>query len=374
MGGNESKINYETVDRTDPSARAQGEKRSQEENEERMSELRDKMEKDRALALRKAKGRALNEDGAQRMRLEKQRREREENARRLKEEEAFLQLKLELMMYDFHIRPRISKESFTGLQVDDVDLIRIALIGPTGSGKTSFIGTLQRALGEAEQSAFEQGTGSEGTILLEEYYVHKKIRMIDTRGFFESDEKLLDECLRIMSGRIRPGEEVVRNSDKSNAAANQEPTHPVRVRQHLSRCPHAVVFVVKANDPRLKDGNYKETLKKIREYFREDGYAPVTVITYLDKLKDEKEKDDAFDQASWATGSPCEKTYFIANYTHVRDKRSDAIDRAALDILDSALLSAERFIRIRKQREKNKMERDVVAGGNRERMSELRDK
>ena len=63
----------------------------------------------------------------------------------------------------------------------------------------------------------------------------------------------------------------MRNSDKSNAAANREPTHPVRVRQHLSRCPHAVVFVVKANDPRLKDGNYKETLKKIREYFREDG-------------------------------------------------------------------------------------------------------
>ena len=147
--------NYETVDRTDPSARAQGEKRAQEENEERMSELRDKMEKDRALALRKAKGRALNEDGAQRMRLEKQRREREENARRLKEEEAFLQLKLELMMYDFHIRPRISKESFTGLQVDDVDLIRIALIGPTGSGKTSFIGKYKFYLFESTINCFQ---------------------------------------------------------------------------------------------------------------------------------------------------------------------------------------------------------------------------
>ena len=147
--------NYETVDRTDPSARAQGEKRAQEENEERMSELRDKMEKDHALALREAKGRALNEDGAQRMRLEKQRREREENARRLKEEEAFLQLKLELMMYDFHIRPRISKESFTGLQVDDVDLIRIALIGPTGSGKTSFIGKYKFYLFESTINCFQ---------------------------------------------------------------------------------------------------------------------------------------------------------------------------------------------------------------------------
>ena len=90
----------------------------------------------------------------------------------------------------------------------------------------------------------------------------------------------------------------------------------------------------------------------------------MTVITYLDKLKDKEDKDEAFDQASWATGSSSEKTYFIANYTHAKEKRSDTVDRAALDILDSVLLSAERFIRIRKQREKNKMEREIVAGGN----------
>ena len=91
----------------------------------------------------------------------------------------------------------------------------------------------------------------------------------------------------------------------------------------------------------------------------------MTVITYLDKLKDKEDKDEAFDQASWATGSSSEKTYFIANYTHAKAEQSDTVDRAALDILDSVLLSAERFIRIRKQREKNKMEREIVAGGNR---------
>ena len=61
-------------------------------------------------------------------------------------------------------------------------------------------GTLQRALGEP-QGAFEQGTGKEGTIHLEEYFVQKQIRLVDTRGFFESDEKLFEECLNIMSGR-----------------------------------------------------------------------------------------------------------------------------------------------------------------------------
>jgi len=59
---------------------------------------------------------------------------------------------------------------------------------------------LQRALREV-QGAFEQGTGKEGTINLEEYYVQKQIRLVDTRGFFDCDEKLFEECLNIMSGR-----------------------------------------------------------------------------------------------------------------------------------------------------------------------------
>ena len=90
----------------------------------------------------------------------------------------------------------------------------------------------------------------------------------------------------------------------------------------------------------------------------------MTVITYLDKLKDKEDKDEAFDQASWATGSSSERTYFIANYVHVKTEQSFEVDRTALDILDSVLLSAERFIRIRKQREKNQMEREATAGGN----------
>ena len=75
--------------------------------------------------------------------------------------------------------------------------------------------------------------------------------------------------------------------------------------------------------------------------------------------------DEIFREASWATGSSSEEIYFIQNYHHYKAEQSEAVDRAALDILDSALFSAERFIRISKQREKNEMERDVVAGGNR---------
>ena len=69
--------------------------------------------------------------------------------------------------------------------------------------------------------------------------------------------------------RIRAGEEIVRNYDQRDASKKLDAVSK-RV-PGLSKYAHAVVFVVKANDPRLKDGKYKDTLQKIREHFREDG-------------------------------------------------------------------------------------------------------
>jgi len=124
------------VDRTDPEARAQGQQKAQEENERRMRELRDEIERSRQQALREAGELARIDDEEQR----KQRREREEKERKQKEEEKFCQHKAELMKYDFQTSPRIKKESFQDLEVEDINVVRVALIGPTGSGKTSFVG------------------------------------------------------------------------------------------------------------------------------------------------------------------------------------------------------------------------------------------
>lgn len=57
-----------------------------------------------------------------------------------KEEERLIKPRSELVNYNFHACSRVMKESFRGLDVDDIDLIRIALIGPAASGKTSFVG------------------------------------------------------------------------------------------------------------------------------------------------------------------------------------------------------------------------------------------
>ena len=128
------------MDRTDPGARAQGQQKAREENERRMRELRDEMERDHQQALRDAQELARTEDDERRKQLDRQRREREEKESKQKEEERFCELKDELMNYDFQTSPRIKKESFRDLEVDDINRLRIALIGPAGSGKTSFVG------------------------------------------------------------------------------------------------------------------------------------------------------------------------------------------------------------------------------------------
>lgn len=95
------------------------------------------------------------------------------------------------------------------------------------------------------------------------------------------------------------------------------------------------------------------------------GYAPVTALTFLDKLTaEEKETDATYKMAQRTTGSSRQTTFFITNYTtRKHDKTSCEVDRAAFDILDSALVSAERFIQFRMQREQNQLEKGVVVEG-----------
>ena len=67
--------------------------------------------------------------------------------------------------------------------------------------------------------------------------------------------------------------------------------------------------------------------------------------------------------AAGVTGGPGGSTHLISNYTKENNCRSLAVERSALDILESALISAESFIRVHKQKEKNQIEREIMASG-----------
>ena len=128
------------METSDPGAREEGQRLAQRENAEKVRQLNEEIARQEKQALEEAEQRARCEDEAQRRQLDARKREREEKEKKLKEEKEFRELKSALMEYDFHLRPRIRKESFKDLDVSDIDLVRIALIGPAGSGKTSFVG------------------------------------------------------------------------------------------------------------------------------------------------------------------------------------------------------------------------------------------
>ena len=79
--------------------------------------------------------------------------------------------------------------------------------------------------------------------------------------------------------RIRPGEEISRNYDPDKTGEELNTAQTRSKAQELAKCAHAVIFVMKANDPRLKDGKYKETLKKMRDHFREYGKNNVSLAS-----------------------------------------------------------------------------------------------
>ena len=79
-------------------------------------------------------------------------------------------------------------------------------------------GTVERALyGEDKQTNFEQGSGAEGTIILDDYlHFHKVIRLLDTRGFWDVNDAVSRESLNIMTGRSEKIEDLTSQPIRDN--------------------------------------------------------------------------------------------------------------------------------------------------------------
>ena len=93
-------------------------------------------------------------------------------------------------------------------------------------------------------------------------------------------------------------------------------------------------------------------------FFHTLGVAPITAVTHRDKLESKEECDNALRQASAATGSSSDHTFFVHNYTRDNSKRNPETERMIFDILHCALLTAEKAVKVMKQR---KMEEDAKA-------------
>ena len=205
------------------------------------------------------------------LRQQRQKEFEEEEEIRKAEEQKRLELEAELcrrrdqlLNYKFGDKTRL--DNFLGLQIDDVTQLRIGVFGPTGSGKSCFINTCERAVRQTEKgSAPDSTTGQEGTITLEDYLPEMFFHLVDTRGFFNYNSNENIEFQSILYGKLQPGDNIVRPKDGENNT------------QEMHRCPkfgqkmHGIIIVVKANDPRLGEGALKDYLKPVRDVLRKNG-------------------------------------------------------------------------------------------------------
>jgi len=99
----------------------------------------------------------------------------------------------------------------------NVPYLKIGFLGPKGAGKSALINTIISSFKDSEPFVLAptQSKGAHGTVALNEYPVTPYVRLADVRGFdFVDDEAEQFEVRAIMSGKLKPGNEIVRRTDK----------------------------------------------------------------------------------------------------------------------------------------------------------------
>lgn len=354
-GGSSHETHYTYVDNTERNRREAEEKEKRRlENERNQREYEEKMRIKREKEEEEARQREQYKQQLQREMAEEEARREEEEQKRLQLEAELCRRRDELFNYKFGNKTRL--DNFLGLQIEDVTQLRIGVFGPTGSGKSCFINTCERTVRQTEKgTAPDSTTGQEGTITLQDYLPEMFFHLVDTRGFFNYNANEAAEFENILTGKIQPGDNIVRPKEGEASAAQE-----LHQRTEFGQRMHGIIIVVKANDPRLGEGALRDYLKPVRDMLRKTGIAPITVVTHRDKLKDEEECKDALDEASAATGSSTSHTFFVWNYTKENKERNPEIEKMAFDILHYALMTAERAVKIMKQKEKNKQEDEMM--------------
>ena len=237
---------------------------AQEKENRRLENERQKRENEEKLRIERER----EEEEASRREQYRQQRQREiaeEEQKRLQLEAELCRRRDELFNYTFGNKTRL--DNFLGLQIEDVTQLRIGVFGPTGSGKSCFINTCERTVRQTEKgTAPDSTTGQEGTITLQDYLSEMFFRLVDTRGFFHYNANETTEFENILTGKIQPGDYIVRPVD-GQATAAQEMYQKPEFWQRL----HGIIIVVKANDPRLREGALRDYLKPVRDMLRKNG-------------------------------------------------------------------------------------------------------
>ncbi|XP_056447222.1 interferon-induced protein 44-like [Gadus chalcogrammus] len=164
---------------------------------------------------------------------------------------------------------------------------RVLLLGPVGSGKSSFISSVQSVFSGRVLNRAMVGSSTTGfTKKLQSFTIQGEKRggptaltMCDVMGLGEEQDTGIsfDDIVSVLKGHAPEGHKF-------------SPSHPLQPstagyleKPRLADRVHCVVFVLDASRLSSYCTGLRETFQKLREYFSDLGVHQVTVLTHIDK-------------------------------------------------------------------------------------------
>ena len=268
-----------------------------------------------------------------------------------------------------------------------INRCNVILFGPSGSGKSSFIKSLYRALynspilppDASNKLKIKSRYHNEGTLnftqlhLVEETDNSSGIILCDTRGHFKMNENEKEQFKIILDGKVRDGMliEQRENRDpfalwefwkKSSELFPNEIMNPEE--PNMSSIPHAVVFIFDGSSDQIVQEEDEKFYKELIVLCKRKGYSSVHVIlTRIDvfekmifnrnkniseierNTKLNKKKDEKIEEVIQTLGVNRSNIHFLENY-HLegQEKNSVEIDYHILKTMIDILNSAELFM------------------------------
>jgi len=268
-----------------------------------------------------------------------------------------------------------------------INRCNVILFGPSGSGKSSFIKSLYRALynspilppDASNKLKIKSRYHNEGTLnftklhLVEETDNSSGIILCDTRGHFKMNENEKEQFKILLDGKVRDGMliEQRENRDpfalwefwkKSSELFPNEIINPEE--PSMSSIPHAVVFIFDGSSDQIVQEEDEKFYKELIVLCKRKGYSSIHVIlTRIDvfekmifnrnkniseierNTKLNKKKDEKIEEVIQTLGVNRSNIHFLENY-HLegQEKNSVEIDYHILKTMIDILNSAEIFM------------------------------
>ena len=268
-----------------------------------------------------------------------------------------------------------------------INRCNVILFGPSGSGKSSFIKSLFRALYNSpilppdatNKLKIKNIYHNEGTLnftqlhLVEETKNSSGIILCDTRGHFRMNENEKEQFKIILDGKVRDGMRIEQRENrdpfalwefwkKSSELFPNEILNPEE--PSISSIPHSVVFIFDGSSDEIVQEEDEKFYKELINLCKRKGYSNVQVVlTRIDvfeknvfdrnknisqsekKTKLKKLKDEQIEKVIQSLGVNRSNIHFLENYhLEEQEKNSVEIDYYILKTLIDILNSAELFM------------------------------